>query len=868
MQPKYPDILNQIHPIVVKELERRQIGDLYPPQWDAIRAGLSGKNLIVSIPTASGKTMIAEILALNQLLRREKESRKTFKILYLAPLKALASEKYKEFTKAWLTHEIRIGLSVSDLDQHDFRVFSSDIIILTNEKANSLLQANPKLFQEIGMVICDEIHLINDDTRGITLEFLLTRIRTINAAVQIIGLSATIQNAHELANWLGAELITSDWRPVTLKEGYFSQNKINFADGSERTIMIAPQTEPIIAITIDMLKEGGQVLVFANSRKNAMGAAEKLEIPVRVQASEEDRKIWEKMASEFKKITNLEIETNKRLIHCIENGVAFHHAGLNNAELDFIVDHFNAKHIKVICATPTLAAGVNTPARRIIIQSLFRYTANKGNLPIPVMEYKQMAGRAGRPGYDPYGEVVIYGSDPKRVEELAEKFIFGEPERITSKLIEKKFFSFHVLGLIAGKYANTVTDLMQFLKNTFYFYQMSVNPSEDTKEQRSTKLKKDNVTAFESSKQNKGSKSKRNSGRGGDPLNIGNNDNTFTSADSLYQSEKTVVSPESPIDDTRASQILLQKLNECLEELEQQEFLTKTIDNDHSSFKATKFGQTTIQMYMIPDDAIILKEAMKYASVLLKSEEMILHPVSWLHQIAKTSQIPEFYLRKDDYSPLIDFISEHGDNFIEEEVPDPNDSDFAEFAVKVKSALILLKWIDEMPDRDIVENFDIGPGDLRRLIENAQWVMRAFVQFTTALKMDEFKEDISNLNQRVLHGIRSELLPLITLKGVGRVRARKIYHEGYRTLEDLKAATEEKLAQIPLIGKEIAKSIYEQLHQIAPTSPKRIRKKTSKQKISKSADVPETEELNEKAAEDVPKENSNHSPKGLDRFFR
>jgi len=195
-----------LHNQIITLLKKRKITQFYPPQWKAIKPGLEGNNLVVSIPTASGKTLIAEIIALQRFLKAseesKKDSKKRKKILYLCPLKALANEKHKEFKKPWGDLGIRVGISTSDIDQNDFRVFFNDLIILTNEKADSLIRSNPKLIENIQMVICDEIHLINDDSRGITLEFLLTRLMTLNPNIQIVGLSATIKNANELAEWL------------------------------------------------------------------------------------------------------------------------------------------------------------------------------------------------------------------------------------------------------------------------------------------------------------------------------------------------------------------------------------------------------------------------------------------------------------------------------------------------------------------------------------------------------------------------------------------------------------------------------------------------------------------------------------------
>ena len=399
--PKYAEIL---HPTVAGYLEGLQISDLYPPQWEAIRKGVGGGNLVVSIPTASGKTLIAEILALHRRFSGAKQSsllkvglktKKTGaskgKILYLCPLKALANEKFKEFRTNWKPLGLKVGISISDVDQPDYSVFKNDLIILTNEKADSLLRNNPALLDQVETVICDEIHLINDETRGITLEFLLTQILQ-HTNIQIIGLSATIKNAADLAHWLNADLVLSDWRPVQLKEGYFLKGYIYFSDDTCRLVQDIPSKTPLDTLVVDILKEGGQALVFTNSRRSAVSMAESLRTPVRLTASKPDQQAMKENHEIYLKEAADDTDISKKLADCLAHGVAFHHAGLPNAQLDFIVQQYNMKIIKVICCTPTLAAGVNTPARRVIISSLYRYSAEKGNQPISIMEYK--IGRA------------------------------------------------------------------------------------------------------------------------------------------------------------------------------------------------------------------------------------------------------------------------------------------------------------------------------------------------------------------------------------------------------------------------------------------------------------------------------------------
>jgi helicase len=200
-------------------LLKKDIKELRPSQEKAIKAGLfKNKNLLICTPTASGKTLIAELLMLKTILE------KGGKAIYIVPLKALASEKYKEFTKKY-NKIVKIGLSIGDFDSSDKKISNSDIIISTSEKMDSLIRHKISWINDINVIVVDEIHLLNDPGRGPTLEILLTILKQKTKAV-ILGLSATIGNPEELAEWLNAKLVIDKWRPVQLKKFvYYNGNK-------------------------------------------------------------------------------------------------------------------------------------------------------------------------------------------------------------------------------------------------------------------------------------------------------------------------------------------------------------------------------------------------------------------------------------------------------------------------------------------------------------------------------------------------------------------------------------------------------------------------------------------------------------------
>src|SRR5215831_9688901 len=249
-----------IDPQVIQLLEAEGLDQLYPPQEHAIQQGvLEGKNLVLASPTASGKTLIAELAILKHVLEKHG------KAIYLSPLRALASEKFKEFQryspiKKSSGEHIRVGISTGDFDSSDQWLGRYDVILSTNEKADSLLRHKSSWMSELTLVVADEIHLLTEHERGPTLEVVLTRLTEINPNIQVLALSATVRNAEEVGQWLHAGSVTTEWRPVPLKEGIYLNGELQFKDGASRNIPSGTKS-PVLDIALDVLATGGQALI-------------------------------------------------------------------------------------------------------------------------------------------------------------------------------------------------------------------------------------------------------------------------------------------------------------------------------------------------------------------------------------------------------------------------------------------------------------------------------------------------------------------------------------------------------------------------------------------------------------------------------
>ncbi|HLF17379.1 MAG TPA: DEAD/DEAH box helicase [Candidatus Omnitrophota bacterium] len=442
------------------------ITTLYPPQAEAIQKGvLEGKHLLMSVPTAAGKTLVAEVCMANAIFNHGG------RCLYIAPLKALASEKYNEFMKKFSPLGVEVALAIGDADSPVKRLKSFQILVATAEKVDSLLRTRAKtMIGSLTTVILDEIHFINDGNRGPTMEILAARIKQLNPKTQILALSATVSNAREMADWLKAQLVVSSWRPIPLKEGIFYNDRIVFEHDATRVIS-EEASEDVNKLTLDTLRGRGQVLIFVNSRRSAQAVSRQVSKDVAKILTPEEQKRLKELS---KKILGNESDATKickTLAGVIHHGVAFHHAGLKPHQRELVEENFKGNLIKVISCTPTLAAGVNLPARRAIIRDYKRYESGIGMAYIPTAEYKQCAGRAGRPQYDEYGEAILIAKTSNEASTLFERYIKAAPEPILSKLGNEAALRIHVLASVAGGYIHDTNGMFDFIKHTFLYHQ-------------------------------------------------------------------------------------------------------------------------------------------------------------------------------------------------------------------------------------------------------------------------------------------------------------------------------------------------------------------------------------------------------------
>ncbi len=680
-------------------LERNGFSDLNPVQRAAIEAGLlEGKNVVVSSPTASGKTLVGEMAMVRAIFSGKKA-------VYTCPLRALASEHYEDFSRKY---DFKTALSVGDYDSADPHLARYDAIFTTYEKLDSLIRHGAPWLKDVGVLVVDEIHEIDSD-RGPTLEVLLTRLLS-SYSPQVVALSATIPNASEIADWLGAEVVYSEWRPVTLKEGVYFAGEIVFSTGDVHVVDSSVKDD-VGALVDEALRMGKQVLVFAMSRKNAEAVARRLRpiVGKYVRARTPLRRIARDVLSALESPTRQCRELADDIVH----GVAFHHAGLVSKQRRAVERGFREGKILVVVATPTLAAGVNLPAFRVVFHSLKRFSAF-GSAYIPVREYKQMAGRAGRPKYDKYGEAIIVarGADEKAA--LLEDYVLGTPENVYSRLGSAAALRFHVLSLVAGLVCRSWEDLTAFFSRTFYAHQY------------------------------------------GDIAGIEAN------------------------------------LRRVLEDLHDWGFL-----DVKDRLRATPLGRRVAQLYIDPLSAHRFVEYIRTPKM---------GELAFLYVLSDTSEMYPYLPVSTRQEGELWVVAEER----REEMPvDPWETEDPYFLNKLRLALLLEAWINEESEDEILSRFDVSPGILRARVSVAEWLAYAVAELSKLLGEKRVWKYAERMMKRIHFGVREELLPLVQLRGIGRVRARRLYNAGFRSVRDVQRADVRELARI--LGPKVAKGVKEQL---------------------------------------------------------
>ncbi len=456
-----------------------------------------------------------------------------------------------------------------------------------------------------------------------------------------------------------------------------------------------------------------KALIFVNSKARAEKTAEEIAHVLPANSCEN-------LAIEVLKALPQPTKQCKRLAECIKSGVAFHHSGLVSKQRALIEESFRNGELAFISCTPTLALGVDLPAFRTIIRDLKRFSGRTMAW-IPVMEYHQIAGRAGRPGKETEGQSIIMLSNQEHEEEIVDKYIHGEPEDVQSKLAVEPVLRTYLLSLISTNFVNSIQGIHEFFSKTFWAYQF-----EDM-------------------------------------------------------------------------QILKEIIGKMLFELDRMGFLTS---EGLEVFQATQLGKRVSELYIDPLSAhnliLHLNEAAKRKQRTMEG---------YLFSICRTNEMrPLSRVKSSEYDTLFIEVNDYLDQFFEdcEQIEET-----WEILECFKTTLLFQDWCNEKDEDEILQKFDAPPGELHYKLERADWLLYSMNELARILNHHALIKEIAHLRTRMKYGIKEELLQLVQLKGIGRVRARSLHKQGFKDFKTLRNTPFESLAKT--LGPALARSIRDQL---------------------------------------------------------
>ena len=517
----------------------------------------------------------------------------------------------------------------------------------------------------------------------------------------------------------------------------------------ENQIVKASTQDQTVNLVLYTLEQKKQVLVFNNSKSRSEATAEKIANAINKPDNEEYLK---DLSDKVLKAIPNPTKQCKRLAKIVEKGIAFHHSGLTSKQRALIEKNFKEGFIKVISSTPTLAAGLNLPAYQVIINDYKRYSP-RGYNDIPVLEFHQMAGRAGRPGKEKQGKAVVMLKSEDEVDRVVPKYIHGKPEEIISKLAVEPTLKMYMLSLVAMDVINTKKEIKDFFSNTLYSHQ--------------------------------------------------------------YQ-------------DIESLQYNLMKILGTLKDY-------GFVYQEDDYYMATPLGKKISELYLSPDTAHhFIQYIDKFIEIFSSNNVTKSDVYSLVYFVVDTMEMrPPVSLGRHEQEHYVQRAEEVGDSLVVEF--DPFEMDYEEFLKCLKLTDILTDWISEAPEDYLNEKYRITPGELHYKIEVVDWLFYCLEEISLIKKNYFFRNYINKLRIRFKAGIRQELLPLITLKGIGRVRARRLHNAGYKKILDLKRASFKSLSKV--VGDNLALKIKQQVEENFDFEESQLKEKPKEIKVREVSDI-------------------------------
>ncbi|NXE77187.1 HELQ Helicase, partial [Cochlearius cochlearius] len=743
-------------PSKVKDLLRqfRGIETLYEWQHDCLmlESLQQRKNLIYSLPTSGGKTLVAEIIILQELLCRQKD------VLMILPYVAIVQEK------VWIpglsSFGIELGFLVEEYAGSKGRFppikrrIKKSLYIATIEKGHALVNSliETERIDELGLVVVDELHMLGEGSRGATLEITLAKILYSSKNTQIIGMSATLNNVGDLQKFLQAEYYTNNFRPVELKEyikikdtiyavdsktenGFTFSRLLNFKYSSN---LEKADPDHIIALVTEVIPKYS-CLIFCPTKKNCENVASMVCKYLKKEFRAHREKEKQDLIKNLMNIGNGSV--CPVLKQTIPFGIAYHHSGLTNDERKSIEEAYSTGVLCLLACTATLAAGVNLPARRVILRA--PYVANdllKKN------QYKQMIGRAGRAGIDSAGESILIVQEKDK--HLVRDLVNSPLENCYSNLLLEltKGMQSLLLSLVGLKIAVTYEEVDNFVHGTLLGVQQQLL----SKEKSLSEIIKDGLENLVEKGLLKGRISEKDH----------NSRCTLTITPLGKATYKGSI-------DLAYCNLLYRELKKGLEGLVLE-------SNLHLLYLATPYDMTS---NCSPDWMIYLRQFNQLSAAEQKVMDIVGVPESFITKKASGQAI-----RKNVDSAVVN---------------------------RLYLTFVLYTLLKETNIWSVSEKFNMSRGYVQNLLNSAASFASCVLHFCEEL--EEFwvyKALLTELTKQLTYCVKTELIPLMEVAGVLEARAKQLYNAGYKTLAHLANANPETLVKtIEHLSRRQAKQI-------------------------------------------------------------
>jgi helicase len=570
-----------------------------------------------------------------------------------------------------------------------------------------------------------------------------------------------------------------------------------------KTIIEQRYKDPLINLALDTISKNKQAIIFVNSKASAESTAEK--IAKKIKLDGKTKEIAIAISEESKNTLNNPTKQCERLSLCLNSLIAFHHSGLAAKQKTLVEKNFKKGLVKIICATPTLAAGINLPAFRTIIRDTKRY-GSRGMMDILVLEYEQQAGRAGRPGHEDYGEAIILAKTEIDRKRVIKKYINGTAEDITSKLAVEPVLRTYVLSLISTEFCTTEKELINFFSKTFYAHIYSDLKSLKNIIQKMIFLLKewDFITNSETINQEQ------------------NND--FISANKLEKTGKL----KSTLLGKKVSELYIDPLSA------------------HTMLEMIKKYDTKIKEQKTKNNEININ--------ITNTEQQKSNSLSLIHMLTKTIEFrPMLYVKSSEYDKY-ELEAEKWQEHILSKVPNIYDIMYEEYINEIKTASFVNDWINEYDEEYLLKTYNVRPGDLKALSDISDWLLKAASELARIIKCFDPISDILKLQARINHGVKEELLNLMKLKRIGKTRARILYNNNIKVISDVKNCDFNKLKQ--LIGEKNAVDVKDQVGIKITIQPKEKKEEKKQTENKKETTKKEKKKSSKKKEENKPKNRS------------